>query len=135
MLRLAWPLVAERLSLSLLAAVNGMLVGRYVGDDGLAAVGLAVLILWMPETGIAKHIPERGRRLRCVPKWRLHQLNAIIRELGSGSKILDGSNETKTVRIQPGRDPAQNYDMAETATKFPGQQNGGHNFRKRLRQP
>ncbi len=52
MLRLAWPLVAERLSLSLLAAVNGMLVGRYVGDDGLAAVGLAVLILWMPETGV-----------------------------------------------------------------------------------
>lgn len=51
-LRLAWPLVAERLSLSLLAAVNGVLVGRYVGDDGLAAVGLATLILWMPETGV-----------------------------------------------------------------------------------
>ncbi|MCK9520049.1 MAG: MATE family efflux transporter [Dehalococcoidia bacterium] len=51
-LQLAWPLIAERASLSLLAAINGIFVGRYVGDDGLAAVGLAVLLLWLPETGV-----------------------------------------------------------------------------------
>lgn len=51
-LRLAWPVIAERFSISLLAAVDGVLVGRYVGDDGLAAVGVATLVFGIPQTGI-----------------------------------------------------------------------------------
>lgn len=51
-LLLAWPVIAERFSFSLLAAVDGILVGRYVGEDGLAAVGLAGLLFGLPQTGI-----------------------------------------------------------------------------------
>ncbi|MGK2964866.1 MAG: hypothetical protein ACSLFM_04595, partial [Tepidiformaceae bacterium] len=40
-LRLAWPIMAERFSLGLMTAVDGALVGRYVGDDALAGVGIA----------------------------------------------------------------------------------------------
>ncbi len=50
-LRLAWPVAAERLALSLLAAVDAVLVGRYTGADGVAAVGLGGLLLWLPLVG------------------------------------------------------------------------------------
>ncbi len=46
-LRLATPVVAERLSLSVLSAVDAVLVGHYVGKDGLAAVGVGFLLFWM----------------------------------------------------------------------------------------
>ncbi len=46
-LRLAAPVVAERISISLLSAVDALLVGRYVGDDGLAAIGMSFLLFWM----------------------------------------------------------------------------------------
>jgi putative MATE family efflux protein len=50
-LRLAWPVVVERLSLSILSAVDIALVGRYVGSDGLAAVGIGTLMFWIPLSG------------------------------------------------------------------------------------
>ena len=50
-LKLAWPVVIERLSLSLLSAVDIALVGRYVGEDGLAAVGIGTLMFWIPLSG------------------------------------------------------------------------------------
>lgn len=50
-LKLAWPVVIERLSISVLSAVDAVLVGRYVGADGLAAVGLGALMFWIPLSG------------------------------------------------------------------------------------
>jgi len=50
-LRLAWPVVVERLSLSILSAVDAALVGHYVGKDGLAAVGIGALLFWIPLSG------------------------------------------------------------------------------------
>jgi putative MATE family efflux protein len=49
--KLAWPVVIERLSLSVLSAVDIALVGRYVGEDGLAAVGIGTLMFWIPLSG------------------------------------------------------------------------------------
>jgi len=49
LIRLSWPVAVERLALALLIAVDSILVGRYVGDDGLAAVGLAGILLWLPQ--------------------------------------------------------------------------------------
>jgi putative MATE family efflux protein len=49
--KLAWPLVVERLSLSLLSGVDAALVGRYVGADGVAAVGVASLLFWIVLSG------------------------------------------------------------------------------------
>ncbi|MBF6599841.1 MAG: MATE family efflux transporter [Dehalococcoidia bacterium] len=51
LLRLAWPVMVERLSLSVLSAVDAALVGRYVGTDGLAAVGIGALLFWIPLAG------------------------------------------------------------------------------------
>ena len=51
LLKLAWPVVIERLSLSVLSAVDAALVGHYVGADGLAAVGLGALLFWVPLSG------------------------------------------------------------------------------------
>ena len=50
-LRLAGPLVVERISVSLLSAVDAVLVGRYVGSDGVAAVGIGALMFWVPFAG------------------------------------------------------------------------------------
>ena len=50
-LKLAWPVVIERLSISLLSAVDAALVGHFVGADGLAAVGLGGLLFWLPLAG------------------------------------------------------------------------------------
>lgn len=50
-LKLAWPVVLERLSISLLSAVDAVLVGQYVGDDGLAAIGVGTLLFWIPLGG------------------------------------------------------------------------------------
>jgi putative MATE family efflux protein len=50
-IRLAWPVVVERLSISILSIVDAVLVGRYVGDEGLAAVGLGALMFWIPLSG------------------------------------------------------------------------------------
>lgn len=50
-LKLAWPVVLERLSISLLSAVDAVLVGQYVGDDGLAAIGVGALLFWIPLGG------------------------------------------------------------------------------------
>ncbi len=49
--RLAWPVVVERLSISILSGVDAALVGRYVGADGLAAVGIGALMFWIPLSG------------------------------------------------------------------------------------
>jgi putative MATE family efflux protein len=48
---MAWPVVIERLSVSVLTAVDAALVGRYVGGDGLAAVGIGSLLFWIPLAG------------------------------------------------------------------------------------
>ena len=50
-LKLAWPVVVERLSISVLSAVDAALVGHYVGAEGLAAVGLGGLLFWLPLAG------------------------------------------------------------------------------------
>jgi putative MATE family efflux protein len=50
-LKMAWPVVVERLSISLLSAVDAALVGHYVGADGLAAVGIGTLMFWIPLSG------------------------------------------------------------------------------------
>jgi len=50
-IKLAWPVVIERLSISVLSAVDAALVGRYVGADGLAAVGIGALMFWIPLSG------------------------------------------------------------------------------------
>lgn len=49
--KLAWPVAVERLSISVLSAVDAVLVGRYVGADGLAAVGIGTLMFWIPLSG------------------------------------------------------------------------------------
>lgn len=50
-LRLAGPMVIERLSVSVLAAVDAILVGNYVGADAVAAVGISGLLFWIPIAG------------------------------------------------------------------------------------
>ena len=50
-LRLAGPVVVERLSVSMLGAVDALLVGHYVGADGVAAIGIAGLMFWIPLAG------------------------------------------------------------------------------------
>ncbi len=50
-IKLAWPVVVERLSLSVLSAVDAALVGHYVGTAGLAAVGIGALLFWIPLAG------------------------------------------------------------------------------------
>ena len=50
-LKLAWPVIVERLSISVLSAVDAALVGHYVGADGLAAVGIGALMFWIPLSG------------------------------------------------------------------------------------
>ena len=50
-IRLAWPVMVERLSLSVLSAVDAVLVGHFVGTDGLAAVGIGALLFWIPLAG------------------------------------------------------------------------------------
>ena len=50
-LRLSGPVVVERLSISVLSAVDAFLVGTYVGADGVAAVGISVLLFWIPLAG------------------------------------------------------------------------------------
>ena len=50
-LKLAWPVVVERFAISVLSAVDAVLVGRYVGGDGLAAIGLGTLMFWIPLSG------------------------------------------------------------------------------------
>jgi putative MATE family efflux protein len=50
-LKLAWPVAVERFSISVLSAVDAVLVGRYVGADGLAAVGIGALLFWIPLSG------------------------------------------------------------------------------------
>jgi len=50
-LKLAWPVAVERFSISVLSAVDAVLVGRYVGADGLAAVGIGTLMFWIPLSG------------------------------------------------------------------------------------
>lgn len=51
LLNLAWPVVVERFSLSVLSAVDAALVGHFVGADGLAAVGIGTLMFWIPLSG------------------------------------------------------------------------------------
>ena len=49
--RLAMPLVAERISMTVIGIIDAVLVGRFVGSDGVAAVGIAGLIFWLPMSG------------------------------------------------------------------------------------
>lgn len=51
LLKLAWPVVIERLSISVLSAVDAVLVGHYVGANGLAAIGIGTLMFWIPLSG------------------------------------------------------------------------------------
>ncbi len=50
-LKLAWPVVLERLSLSVLSAVDAALVGHFVGKNGFAAIGISALLFWIPLSG------------------------------------------------------------------------------------
>ena len=49
--KLAGPVLVERLSVSMLSAVDAFLVGHYVGADGVAAVGISALLFWVPLAG------------------------------------------------------------------------------------
>jgi len=49
--RLAVPLVGERISQTVISIISALLVGRFVGSDGLAAVGIAGLLFWLPLSG------------------------------------------------------------------------------------
>lgn len=49
--RLSLPLVAERISMTIMSVVGTVLVGRFVGSDGVAAVGIAGLLFWLPMSG------------------------------------------------------------------------------------
>jgi len=49
--RLAGPVLIERISISVLSAVDALLVGRYVGGDGVAAIGLCALLFWLALAG------------------------------------------------------------------------------------
>ncbi len=51
LLKMAWPVVIERLSISVLSAVDAALVGHYVGANGLAAIGIGTLMFWIPLSG------------------------------------------------------------------------------------
>jgi putative MATE family efflux protein len=72
LLRMAWPVMAERASLSVLAMVDALLVGRYVGADGVAAVGIGALLLWVPLVGAVG--AETGATA------------LVARDIGSGSR-------------------------------------------------
>lgn len=48
---LSWPVMVERVSISVLSAVDAVLVGRYVGANGIAAVGMGGLLFWMALAG------------------------------------------------------------------------------------
>jgi putative MATE family efflux protein len=50
-LKLAGPVLIERLSVSVLSAVDAFLVGHYVGAEGVAAVGISALLFWVPLAG------------------------------------------------------------------------------------
>ncbi|MDH5201246.1 MAG: MATE family efflux transporter [Candidatus Bathyarchaeota archaeon] len=50
-LRLAAPVVVERVSISVLYAIDALLVGRFVGSDGVAAVGMGALLIWIVLSG------------------------------------------------------------------------------------
>jgi putative MATE family efflux protein len=50
-LRLSAPLVAERLSTTVIGIVDAVLLGHFVGSDGVAAIGIAGLLLWLPLSG------------------------------------------------------------------------------------
>ncbi len=49
--KLAVPVAVERISMSILAAVDAFLVGHYVGGDAVAAVGISSLLFWIPLAG------------------------------------------------------------------------------------
>lgn len=53
LLRLAWPVMAERVALTVLAAIDALLAGRYVGPEGVAAVGTGAIWLWLALAGAA----------------------------------------------------------------------------------
>lgn len=49
--RLAGPVLVERVSVSVLGAVDALIVGHYVGGDAVAAVGISGLLFWIPLAG------------------------------------------------------------------------------------
>ena len=49
--KLAGPVLIERLSVSVLSAVDAFLVGHYVGVDAVAAIGISALLFWVPLAG------------------------------------------------------------------------------------
>lgn len=48
---LSWPVMVERISISVLSTIDAALVGRYVGADGIAAVGMGGLLFWLALAG------------------------------------------------------------------------------------
>lgn len=46
---LAWPAMVEEIGLSLLGVVDMILVGRLIGKEAVAAVGLGTLLFWLPQ--------------------------------------------------------------------------------------
>jgi len=50
-LRIAWPVVVNQVSLSMVQLVDTLLVG-HLGKDALAGVGLGSIVFWIPQSGI-----------------------------------------------------------------------------------
>jgi MATE family multidrug resistance protein len=50
-LRMAWPVIVQQVSFTMVQLVDTLLVG-HLGKDALAGVGLASIIFWIPQAGI-----------------------------------------------------------------------------------
>ena len=72
-LRLAAPLAGERLSTFAIGVVDTILVGRYVGADGVAAIGIAGLLLWLPLSGA----------------WGINVGSTVVVAHNAGARALD----------------------------------------------
>jgi MATE family multidrug resistance protein len=50
-IRMAWPVIVQQVSFTMVQLVDTLLVG-HLGKDALAGVGLASIIFWIPQSGI-----------------------------------------------------------------------------------
>lgn len=50
-IRMAWPVIVQQVSFTMVQLVDTLLVG-HLGKDALAGVGLASIVFWIPQSGI-----------------------------------------------------------------------------------
>ena len=77
-IRLAWPVVAQQVSFSMVQLVDTALVG-HLGDDPLAGVRLAGQILWFGQTGIiAVGVGSTAIVARTVGAGQAHRASRVL---------------------------------------------------------